>query len=230
MVRENSRWKKAGACFVTAAFLLTVVVTGGCQSAAQKRKAAELARLSAYAGLKHHSVAVVVYADDATLFMYPQAAKEVSSFLDYDLKRAVPSARILNYRDVINYQNQTPNWQALPIKAIGLHFSVDRVIYLELLNYSTHAPGAEHLLQGHIKARVYVYDTHLPGDGRVLTTTVSTRWPRSAPEPVYHGDTNVVRMNTLTAFSAILTHELTHWDTSGQNGSIRAARELKNEN
>ena len=165
MVKEKGRWPKIGTCFVAAGLMLTMACTSGCQSAAQKRKAAELAKLSAYAGLKHQSVAVVVYADDATLFMYPQAAREVSSFLDYDLKRAVPSARILNYRDVINYQNQTPNWQALPIKSIGLHFSVDRVIYLELLNYSTHAPGAEHLLQGHIKARVYVYDTHLPGDG-----------------------------------------------------------------
>ncbi len=204
-----------------------VPMLGGCQTAAQKRHAADLAKLTAYAGLKHQSVAVIVYADDATLFMYPQAAQEVSSFLAYDLKRAVPSARILDYHDVINYQNKTPNWQALPIKSIGLHFSVDRVIYMELLDYSTHAPGAMHLLQGHIKARVYVYDTHLPGDGRVYSTTINTRWPRFGPQPVYHGDTNVVRMNTLTAFSAELTHQLTHWTASGQSGSITAAENKK---
>lgn len=215
---------------VPAMLLMLAGLTAGCQTAAQKRQVAALARESAYASLKHHSVAVIVYADSATLFMYPQAAQEVSSFVNYDLKRAVPSATVLNYRQIIQYQNATQNWEMLPIKSIGLHFSVDRVIYMELLNYSCHAPGARHLLQGHIRARVYVYDTHLPGDGRVLATTVGVKWPRSGPEPGYHGDSNVVRMNTLTAFSALLVHRLTHWVPSGQNGSVRAARELKNEN
>ncbi len=214
---------------VPAMLLIMSGLTAGCQTTAQKREAAALARQSAYASLKHHSVAVIVYADSATLFLYPQAAQEVSSFVNYDLKRAVPSAKVLGYREIIQYQNSTPNWEMLPIKSIGLHFSVDRVIYLELLNYSCHAPGARHLLQGHIRARVYVYDTHLPGDGRVLATSVGVRWPRSGPEPGYHGDSNVVRMNTLTAFSALLVHRLTHWVSSGQNGSVRAARELKNE-
>ena len=69
-----------------------------------------------YTGLAGRSLAIVVYADDSTTYEYPQARQEVSSFVANSIEKHLRKVRLLNYRDVIRYQNDTLNWQELPVK------------------------------------------------------------------------------------------------------------------
>lgn len=170
-----------------------------------------------YVGLKKQSVAIVVYANQAVTFMYPQAAQEVSSFVSNEMQAKIPSIRLLPYMDVLAWQRHTPGWQALPVKSIGRHFGVNRVLYLELVHYRTHAPGARHLMQGRIEANVFVYNTQIPGSGLVFSTHLNTLFPQSGPEPVFDSDNNVVRMRTLELFSRDLTRMFYTWRTYGNH-------------
>ena len=179
-----------------------MLATGGCSLWGQRAyQAGASVRPGRYDGLAHHRVAVLIYCNSATSFQYPQARREVSSFVAAQLARELPTARLLDYHVMLAYQDHTSNWQMLPVKAIGKHFSVDRVLYIELTSYRFHARGANNLLRGDISANVYVYDTHVGGSGRVFSTRIEAHWPKHGPEAGFDADLDMVRMNTLDRFS-----------------------------
>lgn len=171
-----------------------------------------------YGGLKKQSVAIVVYENASTQFNYPQAPQEVSAFVTASLAKHIPTAHILDYHLVLNYQNANPNWDVLPMKAIGKHFSVTRVVYIELLDYTVHSQHTTFVLQGRIAAHIAVYNVKLPGNGEVFHGNISVRWPKNGPLPGYDTDANTVRMNTLQRFSTKLAHEFYTWHNRGEAG------------
>ncbi|HTV47553.1 MAG TPA: hypothetical protein VMG59_03825 [Phycisphaerae bacterium] len=200
---------RAGSLLLLAVMILNCA---GCAFFATAYQNARGTSVSAqYTGLDNHSVAILVYADDSITFMYPQAREEISGFIADQFQKNMPSVRLLDYQQVIAYQDQTPGWESLPIKSVGDHFSVDRVLYLELVNYTTHAAGATDLLQGHIEANVYIYDTKLPGDGLVYQTHVDVYSPANGPAPPFDSDENSVRMAALGEFSRDVVRNFYNW-------------------
>ncbi len=203
-----------------AVFILAVgfAAAGGCSFLAMAgQQAVGVPVPPRYVGMKKQSVAIVVYANQAITFMYPQVAQEVSSFVSNEMQAKIPSIHMLPYADVLAWQRHTPGWQALLVKSIGRHFGVSRVLYLELVHYRSHAPGARHLMQGRIEANVFVYNTKIPGSGLVFSTHLNTLYPQSGPEPVFDSDNNVVRMRTLELFSRDLTRMFYTWRNYGNH-------------
>lgn len=168
-----------------------------------------------YAGLDNHSVAIVVYANDSTTYDYPQARQEVSSFVANAIEKHLLKVRLLNYKDVIRYQNDTLNWQELPVKAIGKHFGVARVLYIELLRYSSREAGATDLLRGTIKANCAVYNCRRPGQSPVWSNVLEVRWPESGPEDVLQSSDTIVRLHALELFSRRLARKFYTWRFHG---------------
>ncbi len=199
----------------SAALLALLVLTlgaGGCQFLGlAAENAMGVAVKPQYRGLEKQSVAIVVYEDASTMFTYPQAQQEVSAFVAASLKKHLPKAHILDYHLVLNYQNANPNWDVLPMKTLGHHFGVARVVYIELLNYTVHSQHTTYVLQGDIQAHVVVYNTKIPGHGEVFHTTINAKWPKSGPLPGYNTDANTVRMNTLQRFSTLLARCFYTW-------------------
>src|SRR3954454_24432423 len=85
---------------------------------------------SPYEGLPGKKVAIIVYADPATLDEYPGIRREISDFLadELRLRLSVPP-NILEPQEVIYWQTDTLNWTAISEKDIGRHFAVDRVLF-----------------------------------------------------------------------------------------------------
>ncbi len=203
---------RCGAGAAIMALLAMSLFTGGCDFLGMAEQNTIGVPVKAqYSGLKKQSVAIVVYEDASTMFSYPQAQQEVSAFVAASLAKHLPKARILDYHLVLNYQNANPNWEVLPIKTIGEHFSVTRVVYIELLNYTVHSQKTNYVLQGHISAHVAVYNMKIPGDGEVFHTNIDAVWPSAGPLPGYNTDANTVRMNTLQRFSTELAHCFYNW-------------------
>ncbi len=216
-INHDYKPTRAGALAALLGLLVLTLGVGGCDflgMAAQNTIGIPVK--AQYSGLKKQSVAIVVYEDGSTEFNYPQASQEVSAFVTASLEKHIPTAHILDYHLVLNYQNANPNWGVLPIKSIGKHFSVNRVVYIELLDYTVHSQHTTFVLQGHIAAHVAVYNVKLPGNGEVFHTNISVRWPKSGPLPGYDTDANTVRMNTLQRFSTKLAHEFYNWHDRGE--------------
>lgn len=209
--RKVEQSRSTGALVVLAMLMLTMGIGGCAFLGMAAENSMGVAVKPEYRGLKKQSVAIVVYEDASTMFTYPQAQQEVSAFVAASLKKHLPKAHILDYHLVLNYQIANPNWDVLPIKTIGRHFGVSRVVYIELLNYTVHAQQTNYVLQGDIAAHVAVYNTKIPGDGEVFHTTIDARWPKSGPLPGYDTDANTVRMNTLQRFSTMLARCFYTW-------------------
>src|SRR5438128_75656 len=111
-----------------------------------------------YAGLADKSVAIVVYAPAATMDEYPGAREEISDFVATQMREHMGSTRLMAPRDVIYWQNDTLNWQNLSAKDVGQHFKVDRVLFIEVLDYSMRRPTGVSNLQGRLRAQCKIYE------------------------------------------------------------------------
>jgi len=154
-----------------------------------------------YKGLDDKSVAIVVFADPATTLEYPNSREEISAFVTAKIQEGMPKVRLLNYKEVIRWQDDTLNWAAVPEKDIAKHFSVDRVIYIELLEYSTREPGSADLLRGRIRTVCKVFEAETPGDTPAWKNDFAVFWPEQMPEDVQHSSDRIVRKRVLDAFS-----------------------------
>ena len=176
----------------------------GCWLAAAKERVEGKQVNALYDGLKGHSVAVVIWADNETVWEYASAQEDIASFINQQLRTDMPSIRLMNYRDVLNWQQETLHWEALEVKDIGKHFSVDRVIYIELLEYSSHEPGSADLLRGHIRANAKVYETDTPGDAPAWHGEIDTYFPKDSPADPGRSSEITVRKRALEEFSKTL--------------------------
>lgn len=162
--------------------------------------------ISNYPGLIDKSLVIVVYADPATTFEYPAAREEISAFVTGKFQKTLPSVKLVDYKDIIRWQDDTFNWQGLPEKDWGRHFSTQRVLYIELLEYSTREPGSQDLLRGRIRATCKVFETDAPGQTAAWTEQFKVFWPTDMPELASHSNDLAARRRVLEAFSEQLVN------------------------
>lgn len=154
-----------------------------------------------YRGLADKSVAIVIYTDQATTNEFPAAREELSSFIAAQLREHVPTAKLLDPREVINWQDDTLNWFGLSEKEIGKHFSVDRVLYIELLDYSVSENRGFGDLQGHLRANCKVYEVDAPGETPAWTSLVDVSFPTDRPLDPSQTSPDAIRARTLQRFT-----------------------------
>jgi len=161
-----------------------------------------------YHGLAKKSVAIVVYASPATLHEFPSARKDISMFLDMQMRLKMPDIRLLNYLEVIRWQDGTTNWFAMKEKLIGQQFGVDRVLYVELLTYSSRMEAGYGDLQGQLRANCKIFETDTAGDEPAWTALMDVTWPKDRPlDPNQFSDV-AVRQRTLDIFAKEVTDKL----------------------
>jgi len=146
-------------------------------------------------------VAIVIYADWATSLEYVGARDEIAVFVTARIHEMIPTAKLVNAKEIIHWQDDTQEWQGMPVKEIGTHFGVDRVLYIELLDYHTREPGSKNLMRGRIHAVARVYETDTPGDKPVWEREIDVYWPKVAPVNSLQSSDVTVRRRVLEAFS-----------------------------
>jgi hypothetical protein len=174
---------------------------------------------AAYGGLAGKSVAIVVFAPPATLNEYPGTREEVSTFVATQMRGNMPTTALVDPRSVVSWQDSTLNWANLPPAEIGKHFRVDRVMVIQVLDYSTKRPIGFSEMQGRLRAQVKIYNAEgaanapatAPADGAVVlpaaewTGLVDAAWPSGKALDPTQTNENAVRLRTLETFSDLLT-------------------------
>lgn len=182
------------------AMLVFSALPGGCQwlaagSSARPVTAAE------YRGLDNKSVAIVIYAAQANTDEFPGARQEISEFIANQMRLHLPTTRLLNYKEVINWQDETRNWFGLSEKDVGRHFSVDRVVFIELITYEARADKSYGDMQGHMRANCKVFEVDAAGNTPAWTGLIDTTWPKDRPVSANQTNEINVRNRTLQIFS-----------------------------
>ncbi|MCL2646154.1 MAG: hypothetical protein FWD61_04000 [Phycisphaerales bacterium] len=161
-----------------------------------------------YHGLANKSVAIVVFMAPGIIDEFPSAREDVSGFLATQMRQKMPDVRLLDYREVIRWQDDTIHWSSMTEKNIGRRFGVDRVLYIELLVYASRLEAGYGDLQGRLKANCKIFETDTPDNAPAWTAVMDITWPKARPLDPNQMSEVAVRKRTLEMFATNVTDKL----------------------
>lgn len=154
-----------------------------------------------YPYLDNKKICVLVWAEQGTLFEYPNVRYELAEFLGQELKSALKGVTLTSNQTVVEFENREYDWERMNPASIGARFKAERVLMVELTEYTTREPDSPHLYRGHISANIKIYDTSQPDAGPTYRTQVATVYPPNTMSE-WGADDRVVRRDTMQQFAA----------------------------
>jgi hypothetical protein len=157
-----------------------------------------------YPHLQGQTVAVVIYADMNTLYEYPYVRENLGYAIGGQLREHVDDVVLVAPERVSQYQDDTIDWESMPIQDIGEHLEADQVLYVSLGEYSTREAGSVSLARGRINAHVSVYDTDAePGVDPVRwrQRNVAVTFPEEGPAGLVGAQDDGLQMQTNRLFA-----------------------------
>lgn len=143
--------------------LLSAVLISGCKQAGgilyfltpprEKKVRAE------FPGLKNHSLAIVIFMDEAAQYEYPNARLTLAAKIANELDENIKKIRIVQPIAVARYQDENLHWDSERKSKIGRDLNVDYVLFVSLVVYSTREPGQMSAYQGRISGEAKLYAT-----------------------------------------------------------------------
>ncbi|MFQ5806892.1 MAG: hypothetical protein ACE5I3_10625 [Phycisphaerae bacterium] len=151
--------------------------------------------------LQGKRVCVVVWADPGTLYEYPFVPLEVSEHVAAAMKPSVKGVSFVPNRKVVELQRSDDDWDRKDPALLGARFGAERVLMIELTQYTTREPESPHLYRGRIAANVKVYNAQYRNSEPVFKKPVEVVYP---PDSVGQwGSTDQsIRKATMEAFAA----------------------------
>ena len=196
----NPRW---GAAVLLAMLLLVAGcnVIGGV--AAQFRDAVPDTRvLPAYKGLDGKSVAILVDADEYTLFEHPGVQANIADVIARELRQSLPNTQIMDPAQIAQFQQNNPAWISVPYDDLFRQLQVDRLIFVELVDYQLHQPGNRYIWQGKVTGNVGVAEREAVDPNQLaFLTTVNTHYPPDRPLGVLEADEQTMDLATQITFA-----------------------------
>lgn len=138
----------------------------------------EIEVLSKYTGLENVTVAVLVHADHAMLYEYPMVKPNMTANIAARLQQNVSGIRLLLPSQVMTWEYQTPTWSSMPMGQVCELLDVDRIVYVDVLEFRLNPQGNRFLWEAAAVANVSVFErASLDPDAPVEEFSVTSRFP-----------------------------------------------------
>lgn len=152
--------------------------------------------------------AVVVWADQETLFDYPHVRMELSMHISDKMWSSMKKVKLVDSRRIEDYIQKNVEMSIDPEK-IGAEFDCDMVVYIELLDFQIRDREAPDFVRGRIDASVSVYDVKADAGGarRYELDEVETVYPEM--QSMLFNETNaiIVRKETYEKFAETIARK-----------------------
>ncbi len=155
---------------------------------------------AAYPYLTNEKVAIVVRADMETLFEYPHVQWELADHIRVALEANVKGVTVIDPRKVVDVQRRNGDWQRRDPALLGQDFGADKLLEIDLTQYTTREPDSPHLYRGHIIAAINVYNTAYPNSEPAFKLDAKAVFPEGATASLGMGDREV-RRGVMEAFA-----------------------------
>ena len=160
-----------------------------------------------YRGLENQTVAVLVTADEYTLFEHPTAPAAVCRQTSSKLATEITGVRVLNPKQIDQFQKDNPYWSTVVYGELLGRLGVERLVLIDLITYALREPGNSYKWQGQIVANIGVYEAQANDPNQfVFATTLQTSYPRGRSIGVIHSDHQTTQMGLHSIFSQKLLH------------------------
>lgn len=118
--------------------------------------------LAEYEGLTGKTFAVVVSVDRVVLSERPELAGGLTVAISERLKDNTPAAGYVPPRKVIEFMAVNPKWVIMTPSELLQEFGVDRLIYVEVIDFRLHEPGNRYLWDGLASATMGILEAESP--------------------------------------------------------------------
>lgn len=187
------------------AFLLTA---GGCQNVigwfAQVVGGGETTYAvdAKYRTLGGHSVAVVVEASQDIYFQYPSAPGTIQRAVTGEIRKFIPDVRLTDPVQIEKFQKENPNWTTLSYGDLLKRLGVERVVLIDMADYSLHEPGNANVWRGLASGTVGVLEDNAPNPNNfAFSESVEAQFPPDTKVGLLNGDDATVQLGLNKAFA-----------------------------
>lgn len=200
--------------------LAATALLGGCQVfglGAQAFGGGSQTVAAEYNGLAGRTVAVLVAADEGTLYANPQIAADLGRIVSSSIASNVDAATLMDPQQVEKFQDENPFWFTVPPNVVRGRLGVQRLVIVDVIEFKTHEPGAAHAWQGVMSANVDVIEAESPdANNAAYRGVVAIRYPPGGKVGVLDVDAETMRFAMYKAFAAELSnlfsdHEVVRW-------------------
>lgn len=179
----------AGSCV-----LLPVLLTG-CQfgklvggMAESARRQGSTEKKAKYAKLEGKSFAVLVAADRAIQAEYGSVVTIITAEMTKRLSEHAGASGVLPAAEVLKYQSQHPAWVAMPLNELARTLGVDRVVHIDVQEFTMTDPGNPYVYNGVASGTVHVVE---------VEGEVPSEFAFSSPVTVHFPDNSGLSPNQL---------------------------------
>lgn len=152
-----------------------------------------------YLDMANKRIAVMVSADEYTLFRFPRATDRVGQIVGSAIHSNVDQAVVSIPRDVAEYQRKNPYWiNSRPSRLIE-DLGVDRLVIIDLNEYRTNEEGNASVWRGVIDGTVSVHeaDSEDP-DNRSFEKQVRAEYPEGGTFGLISADADQAKIEAAT--------------------------------
>lgn len=198
--------------------ILATATIGGCQIfgvlayGVAGDKANKVNVKGQYMDLSGRKTAVIVALPEDAYRRYPTAQKRITQMVSREMQGQIENVRIVNPDDVVAFQQKYPYWNTLQYSDLAKAFRVDRLILVDVNQYSMYEPGNQNVMQGVVVADVGVIEAANQetgdigsGDQLAFQQVVKVRYPEDRELGVPDGDQATVELATVVEFSKRVT-------------------------
>ena len=155
-----------------------------------------------YTGLEDQKVAVLIVGQSAIDFEEPYARMDLALATEQALTEYVKGVELADQEEIQDFQRSRFDWYSMPVSDILDQFQVQRLLYVELIQFTIREPDSVNLLRGRIWAqlRVYERESDTP-DIPVLETEVEVTFPEQAPSSYSEAARFNIRQQSIGLFA-----------------------------
>ncbi len=158
-----------------------------------------------YAGLAGQSVAVLVEANEYVLYEDTAAPGDLAAGIASVLRAQVPDCRVLDSKIVAKFQTDHPHWSTMSRADVMDQLDADRLLQIELLEYTLNEPGNPYVWRGAASARASVTERgDDDADEAAYANTVRVAYPPGRVAGEVNSDRDTIRRGTL----GLLSHKI----------------------
>ena len=129
--------------------------------------------------LEGYKVAVVIDTDLAIHYEHPGVSTAIAGAVAARIAKNVPNVEVVRPDEVARWQFETKQWSAMPSTDIAKSLGVDRVVFIDLQNYSLTPPGNAWLWEGRCSAMVGIIEADsYEHDGFADSYEITAEFPK----------------------------------------------------
>ena len=158
-----------------------------------------------YKTLGGHSVAIVVEADQYIHFQNPGAASMLQRAVAAELRLRVPNVTLTDPSQIEKFQKENPYWTTLSYGELLKRLNVQRIIFIDIAEYSLHEPGNANVWRGTARGNVGILEDNAANTSNfTFTESIDAVFPNDSKVGVLNSDDATMQFGLTKRFAALV--------------------------